>query len=148
MTIQGWFPLGLTDLISLMFRGLSRVFSSTTVQKHQFFGTLPSLWSSSYICTWPLENHSFDYMSLCWQRDVFSFFILSRFIIDFLLRSPCLCISWLQSPVVKKFKKERKFYYEISSWVTRWAGIHFKRNSKAWRDWCMETGNNVAQIHG
>ena len=43
MSIQGWFPLGLTGLISLQFKGLSGVFS-TTVQKHQFFGTQPSLW--------------------------------------------------------------------------------------------------------
>jgi len=47
MDIQGWFPLGLTGLISLQSKGLSRVFSSTTVQKHQFFGAQPSLWSSS-----------------------------------------------------------------------------------------------------
>ena len=43
MNIQDWFPLGLTGLISLHSKGLSRVFSSTTVQKHQFFGTQPSL---------------------------------------------------------------------------------------------------------
>ena len=47
MNIQGWFPLGLTGLISLQSTGLSRVFSNITVQKHQFFGTLPSLWSNS-----------------------------------------------------------------------------------------------------
>ena len=51
MTIQGWFPLGLTGLISLQSKGLSRVFSNTTVWKHQFFGTQPSLWSNSHICT-------------------------------------------------------------------------------------------------
>ena len=44
MNIQSWFPLGLTGLISLLSKGLSRVFSSTTIQKHQFFGTLSSLW--------------------------------------------------------------------------------------------------------
>ena len=55
MNIQGWFPLGLTGLI-LLSKGLSRVFSSTTVQKHQFFGAQPSLWSSSHICTWLLEK--------------------------------------------------------------------------------------------
>ena len=54
MSIQGWFPLGLTGLISLQSKGLSRVFSSTTIQKHQFFGTQFSLWSSSHICTWLL----------------------------------------------------------------------------------------------
>ena len=47
MSIQGWFHLGLTGLISLLSKGLSRVFSSTTVQKHQFFIAQPSLWSSS-----------------------------------------------------------------------------------------------------
>ena len=50
--IQGWFPLGLTGMISLPSKGLSRVFSSTTVQKQQFFGTQVSLWSNSHICIW------------------------------------------------------------------------------------------------
>ena len=56
MNIQGCFPLGLTGLISLLFKGPSRVFSSTTVWKHQFFGAQSSLWSNSYICTWLLEK--------------------------------------------------------------------------------------------
>ena len=47
MTIQGWFPLGLTGLISLQSKELSRVFSNTTVQKHQFFSAQPPLWSNS-----------------------------------------------------------------------------------------------------
>ena len=55
MSFQGWFPLGLTGLISLLFKGLSRGFSSTIVQKHQFFSALPSLWFSSHNCTWLLE---------------------------------------------------------------------------------------------
>ena len=67
--IQGWFPLGLSDLISLLSKGLSRVFSNTTVQKHQFFGTQPSLWPNSHTRTWPQENHSFDYTGLCLQSD-------------------------------------------------------------------------------
>ena len=55
--IQGWFPLGLTGLISLQSKGVSSVFSSTTVQKHQFFGAQTnSLWFSSHICTWLLEK--------------------------------------------------------------------------------------------
>ena len=54
MNIQGWFPIGLTSLI-LLSKGLSRVFSSTTFQNHQFFSAQPSLWSNSYIRTWPLE---------------------------------------------------------------------------------------------
>ena len=55
MNIQDWFLSGLTGVISLQFKGLSRVFSNTTSQKHQFFGTQPSLWSNSYIHTWLLE---------------------------------------------------------------------------------------------
>ena len=51
MNIQDWFPLGLTGLISLQSKGLSRVFSSITVRKHQFFGAQPSLWSNSHIWT-------------------------------------------------------------------------------------------------
>ena len=56
MNIQDLFPLGLTGLISLMSKGVWRVFSNTTVQKHQFFDTQPSLWSNSHICTWLLEK--------------------------------------------------------------------------------------------
>ena len=56
MNIQDWFCLGLTGLISLQSKGLSRVFPSTTVRKHQFFGGQPSLWSSSHIHTWILEK--------------------------------------------------------------------------------------------
>ena len=71
---SGWFPLGLTGLISLQPKGLSRVFSSTTIQKHQFFDAQPFLRSNSHICThdsW--KNHSFDLMDLCWQNDVSAF---------------------------------------------------------------------------
>ena len=56
MNIQDWFPLGWTGWISLQSKGLSRVFSNTTVQKHQFFGTQLSLWSNSHIPTWLLEK--------------------------------------------------------------------------------------------
>ena len=70
MNIQGWFPLGWTGLISLQSKGLSRVFSNTTVQKHQFFATQHSLWSNSHIHTRLLKSHNFDYMDLCWQSNV------------------------------------------------------------------------------
>ena len=56
MNIQGWFLLGLTGLMSLQSKGLSRIFSNTTVQKHQFFSTQPSLWTNAHICTWLLEK--------------------------------------------------------------------------------------------
>ena len=55
MNIQDWVPLGWTGLISLLSKGLSRVFSNTTVQKHQFFSTQP-LWSKNHIHTWLLEK--------------------------------------------------------------------------------------------
>ena len=56
MNIQDWYPIGLTGLISLLSKGLSTVFSSTTVQKHQFFSAQPSLWFNSHICTQLLEK--------------------------------------------------------------------------------------------
>ena len=73
MTSQDWYPLGSTGLISLQSKELSRVFSSTTIQKPQFFGTQPSLWSSSHIhiCNW--KNRTFSYTVLCWQSDVSAF---------------------------------------------------------------------------
>ena len=61
MNIQGWFPLGLTGLLALQYKGLSRDFSSTTVWKHQFFVTQPSLWSK------PLLTSIHDY----WKNDSF-----------------------------------------------------------------------------
>ena len=72
VNIQAWFHLRLIVLISLLSKELSGVFSSTTVQRHQFFGFLPSLRSSSHIHDhW--ENHSLDYMDLCWQTNVSAF---------------------------------------------------------------------------
>ena len=56
MTSQDWFPLGLTGWISLQSKQLSRVFSNTTVRKHQFFGTQPPLWSNSHSRTSLLEK--------------------------------------------------------------------------------------------
>ena len=53
---QDWFPLGWTGWISLQSKGLSRVFSNTTVQKHQFFSAQLSSWSNCHIHTWPLEK--------------------------------------------------------------------------------------------
>ena len=59
MNIQDWFHLGWTGLISLQSKAFSRVFSNTTVQKHQFFSSQPSLCSNSHIHTWLLEKVSF-----------------------------------------------------------------------------------------
>ena len=73
MNSQSWFPLGLTVWISLLSKGLSRVFSSTTVWKYQFWGAQPSLWSNSHIYRWLLENHSFDYTDIFCRSDVSAF---------------------------------------------------------------------------
>ena len=72
VNIQGWFPSGLTGLISLKFKGFSRVFSRT-IQKHQFICAQPSLRSNSHICTWLLEKHSFYYKDLCQQSGISAF---------------------------------------------------------------------------
>ena len=96
MNIQDWFPLGWTGLISLKSKGLTRVFSNTTVQKHQLFGIQPSLWSNSHIHTWLLEKPQLwlygpffgKVMSLLFKT-------LSMFVITFHPRNKCLLISWL-----------------------------------------------------
>ena len=71
MNIQHWFPFGLTGLISLQSKGLSRVFPSTAVQEHIFFGAQSSLWFTSIHDHW--KNHSFDYMHLCQQSAISGF---------------------------------------------------------------------------
>ena len=73
MNIQGWFPLGWTGLISLLSKGLPKVFSNTTVQKHQFFGAQLSSQSNSHIHTWLLEKPKLWLDRPCWQSNVFAF---------------------------------------------------------------------------
>ena len=98
MNIQGWFPLGLTGLISLLSKGLSRVLSNITVWKHKFFRTRTSLWSNShtYVTTGKtialtIQTYVSKLMSLLFNT-------LSRFVIAILPRSKCLLFSWLLSP--------------------------------------------------
>ena len=71
--IHDWFPLGLTNLFPLKFKGLARVFSSNTVQKYQFFSAQPSLWSSLTSVHDYWISHSFDCLDLCQQSDVSAF---------------------------------------------------------------------------
>ena len=97
MNIQGWFPLGLTGLISLLFKGLSIVFPSTTVWKHQFFGSQPSLRSNSHIRTWLLEKTIALTIQAFTSKVVSLLFnTLSRFAIASFPKNKCLLISWLQ----------------------------------------------------
>ena len=70
MNTQDWSPLGWTGWISLQSKGLSRVFSNTTVQKHHFFNAQLSSQSNSHIHTWPLEKPQPWLDRPCWQIDV------------------------------------------------------------------------------
>ena len=108
MNIQDWSPLGWTGWISLQSKGPSRVFSTTTVQKHQFFSTqlffmvqlshpYMTTGKTTVLIRWTFVG---EVMSLLFN-------ILFRLVISFLPRSKCLLISWLQSPsaVILESKK-------------------------------------------
>ena len=97
INIQDWFPLKLAGLISLLSKRLTGVFSSTTIEKHQFFSTQPSLWSNSHTCT-ELLGKTIVLIIRTLVSKVMSllFSILSRFVIAFLPRSKRLLILWLQ----------------------------------------------------
>ena len=115
MDIQSWFPLGLTHLISLQSKGLSRVFSNTTGQKHQFFLTQPSLFSHAYVTTGKtiaLTRWTFVHTGM-----FLLFNMLSRFVVAFLPRGKRLLISWLQSPftVIMEPRLESRLPGEIST---------------------------------
>ena len=97
MNTQDWFPLGLTDLISLQSKGLSRVFSNTTVQKHQFF------WHSPFFMVQLSHTYMTTGKIIVLTRWTFVvkvvsllFNMLSRLVIAFLPRSKHFLISWLQ----------------------------------------------------
>ena len=117
INIQDWFPLGLTCLISLQSKGLSRVppipqFKSinSSVLSFLYRPTIISI----HDC-W--KNHSFDRMDLCQQSNVSAFYMISRLFIAFLPRSRCLLISWLQSPftVILENKKIKSVTVSIVS---------------------------------
>ena len=99
MNIQGWFPLGLIDVNSLLSKGLSRVFSSTTVQRHQFFNTQPFFncpASHAYMTT--VKTIALTIWTFLGKVMSLLFNTLSMCVITFLPRSKHLLISWLQSP--------------------------------------------------
>ena len=93
MNIQDWFTLGWTRWISLQSKGLSRVFSNTTVQKHQFFGTQPSLQFKSHIHTWIEEKTKLCRGTLVGKLMSLLFNMPYRLIITFLPRNKDLLIS-------------------------------------------------------
>ena len=116
MNIQDWFPLGLTGLISLLSKWLSRVFCNTTVQKHQFFRALLSLWFNFLIHTWlPEKNIALTRWTFVGRVMSLLFSMLPRLVITFLPRSKCLLISWQQSPsaVILEPKKPKSVTVSI-----------------------------------
>ena len=143
VNIQGWFSLGLTGLISLLSKGLSRIFSSTTIWKHQFFSALPSLSSSSHICTWLLYigltiwTFVGKVMSLLFNavfRFVIAFLPRSNFV-DSDFKSPFLASLntywhvWLQHSAVSEWQRERRALPSIH--LTTWT------NPPALRTLCL-----------
>ena len=117
MKVQDWSPLGLTGLTSLQSKGLSRVFSSTTVRKHQLFSAQASLWSNAHIHTWLLGKPSIYLSIQTFVSQVMSllFNMLSTFVIAFLPRSERLLISGLQtmSTVIWEPKKRKSVTVSI-----------------------------------
>ena len=98
MNIQDWSPLGLTGLISLLSKGLSRVFSSTTVPKHQFFRAQLSLWSNSHPYMTTEKTIALTIWTFVSKVMSLLFNMLFRLVIACLPRSKRLLISWLWSP--------------------------------------------------
>ena len=98
MNIQDWFPLGLTDLISLQSKWLSRIFSNTIIWRHQFFGA--QLFMAQHSHPYVTAGKTIALTRWTFVGKVLSmlFNTLSRFVIAFLPRSKPLLISWLQSP--------------------------------------------------
>ena len=114
VNIHGWFSLGLTCLFSLLSKGLWRVFSNTTVWKHQFFSTPPSLWSNSHIHTWPLEKPCFDYTDLIGKMVSLHFNMLSRLVIAFLPLTSCFNLM-----AVKQRHNQKRDWRMLHSWLCR-----------------------------
>ena len=95
---DGWSPSEWIDWISLQSKGLSRVFSNTTVQKHQFFGTQPSSQSNSHPYMTTGKTIALTRRTLVGKVTSLLLNMLSKLVTTFLPRSKCLLISWLQSP--------------------------------------------------
>ena len=95
---SGWISFRIDWWITLKSKGLSRVFS-TTIQKHQFFGAQPSVWSNSHTHTWLLKKTiALTIWSFVSKVISLLFNMVSRFVIAFLPRSKHLLISWLKWP--------------------------------------------------
>ena len=139
MNIQCWFPLRLAGLISLQAKGLTRVFFSTTVQKHQFFGAQPSLWSNfpvQYTTTGNKQTKKLTIQTFVCKVISLLFNTLSRLVIE---RSRCLLISWWPSPstmILKPKEKENKichhFHFSHLFAMKWWDQMPWSSYSECW----------------
>ena len=118
MNIQDCFTLGLTGLISLQSKRLSKVFSNTTVQKHQFFSAQLSLWSNSHIHTWLLKKiTALTRQTFVGKVMCLLFNMLPKLVIALFPRSKLLLILCLHSPsaVILEPKKIKSVTVSIVS---------------------------------
>ena len=155
MNIQDRFPLGLTGLISLLSKGLSRVFSRTTVH-HQFFSAQSSLWSISHPYMMTVKIIALSMWTFVGKVMSLLFNMLSRFVIAFLLRSKHLLISWLQSlsTVILEPKKIKVCYcFHFFPIYLPWSdGTGSKENNfkthqnGCWESWKQSEINNALHI--
>ena len=132
MSVQGWSPLGLTGWISLQSKGPSRVFSNTTVQKHQFFGTQLSLWSNSHIHTWLLETPQLWLMTFAGKVMSLLLHMLSRFVIAFLPRSKWVKVA--QSCPTFCNPMDYIVHGILQARILEWVTFPFSRGSSQPRD--------------
>ena len=134
MSIQDWFPLGRTDFISLQSKGLSRVFSNITVQKHQFFGVqLFFIVQLSHPYTTTGKTIALTKWTFVGRKMSLLFNMLSRLVIAFLPGSKQLLISWLQSPsavILESNKKKRRRRRKEAS--QKWEQRRNVSNNNGW----------------
>ena len=116
MNIQGWFLLELTGVNSLLSKGLSNIFSSTTIQKHQFFSVQRSFMVQlSHPYTTTGKTTALTILTFVGKVMSQLFNTLSRFVIAIPPRSKHLLISWLQSPWMKCYsaiKKMKPYHFQ------------------------------------
>ena len=153
MNIEDWFPLRLTDLMFLQFKGLSRAFNMT-VQRHKFFGTQLSLWSNSHIHMTTGKTMALTRWTFAGKVMSLLFNMLPRLVIAFLPRTKHLLISWLQSPsaVILEHKKIKPVTVSIVSpskipWRGKWqpTPLLLPRKSHGLRSLVQATAHGVAK---
>jgi len=130
VNIQFWFPLGLTSLISSLSRGLSRVFTNTTVRKHQVFSAQPSLWSNSHLYMTTRKTIALTRQTIISKAMSLSFNTLSRFVVVFLPRSNHLLI-WINMKQVLPHERTEKMG-TLNETTLLDTGCQVAQNSDPW----------------